>query len=88
MKNKIKIKVLPNNQAIFRNDKKRDGLGENPGKMAEGVYQFNLKYGHLMTRREQFLNWLKIYKFRFQAGNKMALIPFLFFYLLKKIKFI
>ena len=85
---KIKIKVLPDNQAIFRSDKKRDGLGENPKRMAEGIYQFTLKYKNLMSRKERFLNWLKIYKYRFQGGDKMALIPFLFLYLLKKIKFI
>jgi len=88
IRKKIKIKVLPDNQAIFRSDKRRGGLGENFSRMAEGIYRFTLKYSDLMTKRERLLNWLKIYKFRFQTGSKMALIPFLFLYLLKKIKFI
>ncbi|MFA4941295.1 MAG: glycosyltransferase family 2 protein [Patescibacteria group bacterium] len=85
---KIKIKVLPDNQTIFRSDRKRDGLGDNPNKMAEGIYRFTLKYKNLMTRRERFSNWLKIYKYRFRAGKKIALIPFLFLYLFKKLKLI
>lgn len=88
IKNKVKIKILPDNQAIFRSNRKKGGLGDNPGKMAEGIYHFTLKYSSLMTRRERLLNWLKIYRYRFQAGNRKALIPFLFLYLLKKIKII
>lgn len=80
------VVTLPDNQAIIR---------EHPGvrlsgdkKMAEGIFQFTRKYGSLMTRREKLLNWLKIYRYRFRTGDKMTLIPFLFLYLLKKIKFI
>jgi len=86
--NNVRIKVLPENQAIFRTDILRKGLGENSEKMSEGIRCFLYKYSKLMTLKERLLNYLKIHKYRFQSGSVFSLIPFLFLYLLKKIKII
>lgn len=76
----IGVEVLPDNQVLWR-----DHRGErltNHAKMAEGIYQFVRKYGALMNAHQKVKNWLKIYHYRWRAGERRALIPLLILKLL------
>jgi len=74
------VKTLPDNQAIIRMHNKTR-LSSSANKMAEGIYQFTLKYSKLMNKKQYLENWLKIFKYRYEAGNKKAFIPFVILYL-------
>lgn len=76
----VKIVTLPNNQVIASRDPKVSRL-TNPVIMAEGIYQFTRKYKHLMNKKQYLLNLLKIYKYRYKSGKKMAIFPFIFLYI-------
>lgn len=68
---------LPDNYVIFR---EHGGPRlTNPAKMADGTYRFMKKYSHLMNRKQKVYNWLKIYRYRYESGQKLAFLGFLFF---------
>lgn len=77
LRRNIKVKVLSDNQAIYRKHRHHFFTGK-PKKLARGLYYFTKKYSHLMGPREYLYNWLKIYKNRYQAGQKMAILPLIF----------
>lgn len=83
LKAKIEPKTLPDNQAIIRFHA-ADRLSD-AKKIAEGIYQFTRKYAELMNRQQYFANWLKIYRYRYESGQRSALLPFILLYLANKI---
>jgi glycosyltransferase involved in cell wall biosynthesis len=83
LKHDLNIHCLPENQAIIRT---YSGNREtNSAKMAEGVSQFMRKYKHMMTPRQRYGNRMKIYRHRYDAGDKYSLIPFSLYYLITRI---
>jgi len=71
-----KIEVLADNFAIRRihaGTKLTNALW-----MAEGIHRFTLKYSDLMTKRQYLLNWSKIFKYRYESGNKLAGFQYIF----------
>lgn len=77
IKNKAKIKTLPGNQALLRFEpalKKLTGAES----MARGIYLFTKKYKKLMSFKQYFYNWYKIYYYRRKAGVKSAILPYIF----------
>lgn len=77
IKNKTKIKALPGNQSLLRFEpalKKLTGAES----MARGVYLFTKKYKKLMSFKQYFYNWYKIYYYRRKAGVKSAILPYIF----------
>lgn len=77
IKAQTKIKILPGNQVIFRNN--TDELRLTGAKtMARGIYAFTKKYKSLMSWRQYLYNWHKIYYYRYKAGKKLAIIPSIF----------
>ena len=82
MKN-IKVVTLPDNQAIIR-EHGAERLTD-AGKMAKGIFEFTKKYGSIMNTKQKIANWLKIYRYRYEAGNKFALAPFATLYTLTRV---
>ncbi len=70
-----KIITLPDNQVIARRDPKISRLTD-AKTIAEGIYQFTRKYRSLMDKNEYLFNLLKIYKYHYQAGQKIAGIQY------------
>jgi len=77
---KMKIITLPDNQAIIRVH--QTGRLTDPAKIAEGIFQFTRKYAGLMNTRQYLFNWLKIYRHRYDAGQKKSFIPFVILYVI------
>jgi len=80
IKKGIHITTLPENQVIARQDPKVSRLSD-PNTIAQGIYQFTNKYKNLMNKRQLLANFLKIYKYRYKSGKKMAIFPFIFLYI-------
>lgn len=75
LKLKAKIICLPENQVIINYNS--SGL-RNAASLAEGIYQFTKKYKKLMSFKQYFYNWYKIYYYRRKAGVKSAFLPYIF----------
>ncbi len=83
IKKGMKIVTLPLNHIIASRDAELKRLTD-AGIIAAGIYQFTKKYQGLMAVRQRLQNWLKIYHYRFKAGDKRAIIPFIFLYAINK----
>lgn len=82
LRTKMKIVTLPDNQAIIR---VHDAVRlTDPAKIAEGIFQFTRKYKSLMNTRQYLLNLVKMYRHRYDAGDKKAFIPFIIIYLITR----
>lgn len=79
----VPVATLPDNQVIQRFHSGPRLI--NAKKMAEGIFQFTRKYRGLMTRKQLVGNWMKIYRYRYAAGDKKARFQFATTYLLRKI---
>lgn len=79
----ISVEVLSDNAVLWRHHS--NARLTNHDKMAEGIYQFVRKYGHLMTLHQKIKNWWKIYHYRWKAGRKSALVPLVILKLLGRI---
>ncbi len=74
--NKLKIKTLPENQALWRTDTNTSRLTDS-ARMAEGIFQFTRKYSWLMNKKQYLTNWQKIYIHRSVSGKKIAYLQYL-----------
>jgi len=83
LKNNIKVEILPENQAILRIHP--EPRLSSPDKLYKGISRFTKKYFHLMNKRQLCENYLKIYRYKYEAGDKKSFLFFALFYFFVKI---
>lgn len=77
VKEGIKIETLPDNNIIANYN---EGLGRltNNKTISEGIYQFIKKYKKIMTKKQYLYNYLKVYRYRYNSGSKIAGLQYIF----------
>lgn len=78
LKNNIKIETLPENQVILRIHP--GPRLSSPDKLYKGISEFTKKYFRLMNKRQLCENYLKIYRYKYESGDKKAFLLFTLFY--------
>lgn len=83
LKDNIKVETLPENQAILRIHSEL--RLSSPDKLYKGISGFTKKYFRLMNKRQLCENYLKIYKYKYEAGDKKSFFFFATLYFFVKI---
>ena len=77
-----RVVAMPESQAIMRQH--AGGRLTDSARIAEGIYQFVRKYRSRMSFRQRLMNWLKIYRYRSDAGQMRAFLPFAALYIVSR----
>ena len=72
----VEVATLPDNQAIHRDHGQGSRL-TNAARMADGIRAFVRKYGRHMGLRAWLWNWYKVFRYRLQVGQWIAVLPLL-----------